>query len=116
MNIELLKMSEVLNARQRDLRELLAISEHIQQLADSSDWAEAVAQQSRRRALMDAFFATECAPAESQLVGEVISAILAIDQQVADVLYQQRSTMLSDANQTRQNARNVGSYLSHSMS
>tara|TARA_R110001592_G_scaffold236151_1_gene494381 strand:- start:291 stop:641 length:351 start_codon:yes stop_codon:yes gene_type:complete len=116
MNIEMLQMSEVLGTRHRELRELLTISEHIQELADSSDWVEAVAQQSRRRALMDVFFAEECAPSESELVGEVISAILAIDQKVADVLYEQRSAMLTDANQSRQNVRNVGSYLSNSMS
>lgn len=115
MNIEMLRISEVLGPRQRELRNILLMSEHIQQLADDNDWAEAVAQQSRRRALMDVFFAKDCAPSESQLVAEVIEAILVIDQKVADVLYQQRSEMLTDANHSRQNARNVGLYLNNSL-
>ncbi len=116
MSIEMLRNSDVLGARQRELRDILLMSEHIQHLAENNDWAEAVAEQLRRRALMDVFFAKECAPSESQQVAEVIEAILAIDQQVAEVLYQQRSAMLTDANQSRKNVRNVDAYLSHSLS
>ncbi|MDF1690904.1 MAG: flagellar protein FliT [Zhongshania sp.] len=115
MNIDMLRNSEVLGARQRQLRDILLISESIQELANNNDWAEAVAQQTRRRALMDVFFSQECSPSESQQVAEVIEAILVIDQNVADVLYRQRSAMLTDANQSRQNVRNVDAYLTHSL-
>ncbi len=115
MNIDMLRSSEVLGARQRQLRDILLMSESIQQLADNNDWAEAVAQQIDRRALMDLFFAQACSPSESQQVAEVIEAVLEIDQKVADVLYGQRSAMLIDANQSRQNVRNVDAYLNHSL-
>lgn len=116
MSIEILRNAEVLGARERELRDILLISENIQHLAENNDWAEAVAQQYRRRALMDLFFANDCSPSESQQVAEVIEAILNIDQQVTNVLYQQRSSMLTAANQSRQNVRNVDAYLSHSLS
>ncbi|WP_373091318.1 flagellar protein FliT [Zhongshania sp.] len=116
MSIEILRNAEVLGARERELRDILLMSENIQHLAENNDWAEAVAEQYRRRALMDAFFAKDCAPSESQQVAEVIEAVLNIDQQVTNVLYQQRSSMLTDANQSRQNVRNVGTYLSCSVS
>lgn len=116
MSIEILRNAEVLGARERELRDILLMSENIQHLAENNDWAEAVAEQYRRRALMDAFFAKDCAPSESQQVAEVIEAVLNIDQQVTNVLYQQRSSMLTDANQSRQNVRNVGAYLSCSVS
>ena len=116
MSIEILRNAEVLGTRERELRDILLMSENIQHLAESNDWAEAVAQQYRRRALMDIFFAKDCAPSESQQVAEVIEAILNIDQQVTDILYLQRSSMLTDANLSRKNVRNVDAYLSHSVS
>jgi hypothetical protein len=114
MSMNMLRTAEVLSPRQRDLRELLVLTDDIRQMAQNNDWAEAVAEQQRRRALMDNFFSQEFAPAESQQVAEVIEEILKIDQQVADLLYSQRSAMLSDANQSRQNVHNIDKYLNNS--
>jgi Spy/CpxP family protein refolding chaperone len=114
MSMNMLRTAEVLSPKQRGLRELLVLTDDIRQMAENNDWAEAVAEQQRRRALMDNFFSQEFAPVESQQVAQVIEEILKIDQQVADLLYSQRSAMLSDASQSRQNVHNIDKYLNNS--
>ncbi|CAA0090795.1 Uncharacterised protein [Zhongshania aliphaticivorans] len=103
-----------LSERQQSLQALMSLTVHIRELAESNDWVAALEEQRRRRIMMDDFFAMPCTPMESGNVASVIEGILAIDQEVSDMLYRQRGTMRQEANQSRKNIRNVDRYLSNS--
>ncbi|WP_269620474.1 flagellar protein FliT [Zhongshania sp. BJYM1] len=111
-NIE--NIARSLTTRQRSLQAIMALTEHIRELAENNEWVEALGEQRRRRLMMDDFFATPCSPAESSEVAEAIEGILAVDRIVSDMLYRQRGTLSQEANQSCRNIRNVDRYLSNS--
>lgn len=100
--------------RQQQLAELYACSERILKLGEEGDWKQALETQRQRRVEMESFFAQPATREESGLIREVIEAILALDKQVSTMLYQQRSVMMDDVGQLRQNSRKLGEYVNHS--
>lgn len=110
-NIE--HISTALTARQQGLQALLVLTEQIRELAEQDDWAAALNEQRRRRAMMDEFFAMPCSPAESSAVASAIETMLNVDKEVTSMLYRQRGTLSQQANQSCRNIRNVDRYLSN---
>ncbi len=105
---------EARSPRQQQLAELYAFSEEILALGERGEWRQALATQRRRRVNMDAFFSTPTSLEDSQLVREVIEAILELDRQISQMLYQQRGELVEEMGYARQNQRNLGEYVNNS--
>lgn len=114
VGVEAFRNRDVMSVRQRQLKDLLDLSEQILSFAQLGDWASAVKLQSYRRAGMDAYFAQACPPADSAEVASVIQYILEIDSQVSDFLYGYRNQLLEESGMASRNMRQLDSYLSNS--
>ncbi len=114
VGIEAFRNRDLMSVRQRELKELLDLSEQILSFAQLGDWTSAVKLQCYRRAGMDAFFAQPCPPADSAEVASVIEHILDIDRQVSDFLYGYRNQLLEESGVASRNMRQLDNYLSNS--
>lgn len=110
-SLEALVRADLLNQRCQQLRELLQMSEELEHCAHQGNWAEALARQRKRRHAMEDFFSQPSSEAEAELVAQVIQRILHIDEGLAQVLAERRSTLNKQRQQSQRQVEQIGQYL-----